>query len=283
MYKNTILLIGYLLLLNGFFGYSQTEKINSTNHSTLYGIGKTSIRDTYLSPLFYTGTELRIVNERHKMSNYFDGNLSSFARWDCSFSETKNPALTSMELSLFFDLNRGYHYRFSVTKDLKLLAGGLLYASGGVIYNMRNSNNPISGKIGVGLAGSGMALYNLKIKNQPLTMRLQLISPFVGAAFSPGYGQSYYDIFSLGDYDNVVKFSSYGNSFACKTIVSADIPFNKFTVRLAYQNTAYTSDFNQLKTEMYSNTFLIGLVSEFVSVKGKKQTPLKEMINGAYY
>ncbi len=278
-----IISIIFLCLLCCFSVFSQEEKIYTTNKSTLYGIGATSILDTYLSPLIYTGTEFRISNENNRLSGYLNGKLSSQKRLDFSFSQTKNPAETGTELSGFFEWNWGYHYRFPITNDLKLLAGGLMYASAGVIYNTRNSNNPVSAKLGLGLDLSGMALYNLKIKEQPITLRAQVISPFIGAAFSPGYGQSYYDIFSLGNYDDVIKFSSFGNLLACKTIISADIPLNKIILRVAYQNTTYTSDFNNLDTKMYSNTFLIGFVSEVLTIKGRKSSVLKDSYQSAYY
>lgn len=271
------------LLLCSFSSFSQEEKLNATNNSTLYGIGAISIKDTYLSPLIYRGTELRITNERNTLSNKLNGRLSSHRRLDFSLSSSDNPANTKSEILGFFEWNWGYYYRFPVTDNLKLLGGGLLYASAGFIYNTGNSNNPVSAKLGLGLSASGMALYNLKIKKQPITLRAQFISPFIGAAFSPGFGQSYYDIFSLGNYDDVVKFSFLNNLLACKTILSADIPFNRFTIRIAYQNTAYTSDFNNLETNIYSNTFLIGFVSEFVSVKGKKKTKLSDTLNSAFY
>ncbi|MCL1943051.1 MAG: DUF3316 domain-containing protein [Candidatus Azobacteroides sp.] len=273
---------GGLFLFCCFTSFAQEMKVNSTNGSTLFGIGATSIRDTYLSPFYYTGTEFRMTNEHHTLSGHFNGKWSSFRRLDFSFSRTSNPAQTGSELSGFFEWNWGYHYRFPVTKELKLLAGGLTYVAVGGIYNTRNSNNPVSIKLGLGLSASGMALYNLHIKNQPFTLRIQVISPLLGAAFSPNYGQSYYDIFSLGNYDNVVKFSFLNNLLACKTIVSADVPLNRVTIRIAYQNTAFTSCFNRLDTDIYSNTFLIGFVSEFASVKGKK-SKLKEVFNSAYY
>ncbi|MCD7972004.1 MAG: DUF3316 domain-containing protein [Candidatus Azobacteroides sp.] len=262
---------------------AQEEKLFSTNRATLYGIGATSMLDTYLSPLRYTGMEIRIVTESNRMSKYKEGRLSIQNRVDFSLSSTKNPADNATEYSAFLNWNWGYHYRFPVNKNLKLLAGGLTYVSAGAIYNLRNGNNPVAAKIGTGVAASGMGIYNFNIKEQPFTGRFQFIVPVGGAIFSPGYGQSYYEIFGLGNYDNIIHFSSWHNLFICKSIFSFDIPFNRFTIRTAYQYDMYISNLNHLKTELYSHTFMIGLVSEFIKIKGKKQPGLAPMIQSAYY
>ena len=271
-----------LITLSSFHLFSQDEKIHSSNRSTLYGIGGTSILDSYLSPIRYTGTEIRIVNERNQFSKQLDGKLSIQNRLDLSLSKTNNPAETGTEYAGYIDWNWGYHYHFPVSHSLKLLAGGGTYASGGVIYNSRNTNNPISAKIGLGVATSGMALYNLNFKQQPFTIRTQFIIPLGGMMFAPEYGQSYYEIFGLGESGNTIKFSSLHNLFVCKSILSIDVPLKKVTIRVAYQNNTYISNANNLETKIHSNTFMIGFASEVVLIN-RKQPILRETINSAYY
>lgn len=271
-----------ILLFSCLLLQAQDTLFYSTNRSTQYGIGATSMLDTYLSPLRYSGMELRITNESNRLSKHKQGRLSIQNRLDFSFARAENPAGNATEYAAFFDWNWGYHYRFPITEDLKLLAGGLTYTSVGAIYNLRNGNNPVSAKIGLGVAASGMALYNFRIREQPLTARLQLIMPVAGFMFAPKYGQSYYDLFGLGNYDNNVHFSSFHNLINCKSILSVDVPLNKFTIRATYQYNAYLTNLNQLKTEVYSHTFLIGFVSEIISIKGKKQHNTNIM-QSAYY
>ena len=261
---------------------AQDSLFYSTNRSTQYGIGATSLLDTYLSPLHYSGTEIRIISEANRLSKYKQGKLSIQNRLDFSFAGTENPAGNATEYAAYIDWNWGYHYRFPITENLKLLAGGLTDVSGGVIYNLRNGNNPVSAKINLGVAASGMGLYNFRIKQQPLTARLQVIVPVTGLMFSPQYGQAYYDIFGLGNYDNTIHFSSFHNKVACKSVLSVDVPLNKFTIRASYQYNVYTTNLNQLKTEMYSHTFLIGFVSEIINITGKRQRNMG-IAQSAYY
>ena len=43
--------------------------------STLYGIGHTNLLDTYLSPMEYTGPELRILRENMRTTRYMNGKV----------------------------------------------------------------------------------------------------------------------------------------------------------------------------------------------------------------
>ena len=44
--------------------------------ATLYGVGFTNILDTYLSPMEYTGPEIRILRESMRMTKLMNGNVS---------------------------------------------------------------------------------------------------------------------------------------------------------------------------------------------------------------
>ena len=67
------LLLG-LFLLCACFIQASAQKDNIITRSTLYGIGITNILDTYLSPMEYTGPEIRILRENMRMTKYMDGN-----------------------------------------------------------------------------------------------------------------------------------------------------------------------------------------------------------------
>ena len=92
-----------------------------------------------------------------------------------------------------------------------------------------------------------MAIWNLRIKNYPLTLRYQVNLPLMGVMFSPHYGQSYYEIFSLGNSSGVVKFTSLHNQPSLRQMLTADFPMGRAKMRFAYIWDAQQSHVNDIK------------------------------------
>ncbi|MEG1543548.1 MAG: DUF3316 domain-containing protein [Tannerellaceae bacterium] len=245
------------------------EPPRSVNESTLVGVGGYNVKDTYLSPLKYTGWGLRVLNERMKVVKLADYNISRQQIINVDFSSTHNPAETATDFTGFVDYRLGYHYRFQPRPDLRILAGASAHASAGFVYNTRNGNNPASAKGELDLNLSAMVLYNLRIKGYPLTLRYQLETPFVGMTFSPHYGQAYYEIFDLGNRDGIIKVTSFHNKFALRNYFTVDFPIGGITIRTGYLNSSYRMDVNNIQSHVISHSFMIGFVKEFISFGGK--------------
>ncbi len=257
----------------------------SVNEGTMIGIGSYNLKDSYLSPsadLNYTGWGLRILNERMKMVSLADYNVSRQQIFSVDMSFTDNPAGTASEFGAFVDYSLGYHYHFHVLPNLRILAGGAPHIMGGFMYNTRNSNNPASAHLDVDLNASAMAIYNLKIKDYPLTFRYQMDIPFAGVLFSPHMGQSYYEVFDQGNTSGIVRFNSFHNKFAMRNYLTVDVPVYTWTVRVGYLNSYYYTDVNSIRTQLFSNTFMIGLVKEFISLGGKRLKNTNKY-SSAYY
>lgn len=264
----------------------ESERPWSTNESTMLGLGGYNLHDSYLSPsanVNYTGWVARVMNERLKMVRLADHKIARQQIINVEFGSTHNGAETAHEYAGFVDYSLGYLYRFDevLIPGLKILTGASGRLSGGFIYNTRNSNNPVSGKGDLDLNLSAMAVYGFKIKNYPLTLRYQAEMPVMGVLFSIHRGQPYYYL-SQGDTEGLVRFSSFNNKFAVRNYFSLDLPIANFTMRLGYLNSIYRTNVNGIKTHVISNSFMIGLVKEFVSFGGRR---LKETnrFNSAYY
>lgn len=283
--------IARLLCLFLFWGLplvAQTEKKNEpypVNEGTLVGIGGANLRDTYLSPgknMNYTGVGLRILNERMKVVRLADYNVSRQQILNVEIALTDNPAETASNFAGFIDYSLGYHYRFKPLPRLKILTGASIRGMGGFIYNTRNSNNPTSAKVDIDLNISALAIYGLNIGDYPLTFRYQVELPFLGVLFSPHYGQSYYEIFNLGNYSGVVKVNSFHNKFAIRNYLTIDLPFRSVTLRTGYLHSYYSTDVNNLQTHIISHSFMIGLVKEFNSFVVRRAKD-REKRKSAYY
>lgn len=260
----------------------EEEKPWSTNEATLVGIGGYNIKDTYLSPLKYTGWGVRVVNERMKMVKLGDYRFSRQQFLNIEIASTANPAETATDFAGFIDYTLGYHYRLSPWENLKVLAGPSVRADLGFIYNTRNGNNPAAVKAGVNLNLSAMAIYTWKIKDYPLTFRYQIETPFLGGMFAPHYGQSYYEIFDLGNHKGVVSCVSFHNQLAFRHYLTVDIPVGNFTIRTGFLNNSYRTDIHGIKSRVISNNFMIGFVKEFISFGGKRLKEKHRYVS-AYY
>ena len=87
-----------LLLLPFVLGGKAQEDSLQTNRyvmrATLYGAGYTNILDTYLSPMEYTGPEIRILRESMRMTKLLNGNVSAQSLFQINLSLTDNKAET---------------------------------------------------------------------------------------------------------------------------------------------------------------------------------------------
>ena len=268
-----------LRLFLGFFfafclfltSYAQeAEKIPLTYRSSLAGIGNTSVYDSYLSPLKYSGWNVGWIEEQVKITKLFDGKVSAQHLLNVEMAMANNPSRTATDYAGNLEYNYGLHYRFQPAPPFQVFAG--LQAGGlvGFVYNSRNGNNPVNLKVDAGLSLSGMVNYRFQIKQQPVRIRYQLHLPFAGCLFSPEYGQSYYEI-GLGDGKTVFYFASFHNRLAARSLLSVELPFNVCTLRLAYQHWFYETQVNDLDTRLISHSIYVGVSKTFYTVPDKKQ------------
>lgn len=237
--------------------------------ATLYGVGATNVFDTYLSPQEYRGIEFRIARESMRMTHWLDGNISRQTFFQGNLGYTHNRADNNNTVNALLNWNYALHYNFRLTDNFRLLAGTAGELNGGFVYNMRNGNNPAQARAYVNLAASGMAIWNLRIRNYPLTLRYQLNLPVMGLMFSPHYGQSYYEIFSLGNAGGVVRFTSLHSQPSLRQMLTADFPVGRVKMRLAYLWDAQQSSINDIRTHTYSHVFMVGFVKELYLMRNK--------------
>lgn len=238
-----------------------------TTRSTMFGIGGTNRLETYLSPLEYTGPEVRFMRESIRMTRMWGGRVSTQQFYEGNFSYSKNPTKDSEYLSGDIDWRIGWHYNWTPLPALRLMAGLQTGLSCGFVYNTSNGNNPAQGKLSTNIAASGMAIYRFNWLRRRFSVRYQFDMPLAGLMFSPDYGQSYYEIFSLGHYDRNVCFTWPGNAPCFSQLLTVDVPIGSGTLRLGYRCDIRQSHVNNLKSHTWSNLFMIGFVKHFRLVK----------------
>lgn len=261
-----IILLNILLVIFSFKilgqkteGLDLTTDFQKINRAISFGVGHANVFDTYLSPQEYKGVDFRVSRESFRMTNRIK-NVSIQNMIQTNISYTNNYINNNNSLSGLVNWNYGLHYQFLISPTFKILAGGLIDANLGFIYNMRNGNNPATAKAYLNIAGSGIAIWKTRIKKYPLILRYQLNIALAGMMFSPHYGQSYYEIFSVGNDKNTFSFTSIHNQPAFRQFITVDFPIRQVTLRCSYVCDIQQSKINHIKSHMYGHSFMIGFV-----------------------
>lgn len=271
-----------LILLMSCAGVPAQDSLSHDKYivrSVMVGAGKTNVYDTYLSPLEYRGPELRFMHESMRMTRLMGGRVSAQRIVQVNASSTDNISKSGKSYSGMFNWTYALHYQYNVDDRLKILFGPMLDLNGGFIYNTRNSNNPAQAKVYGSIDASAMAIYKLRIDRYPMTLRYQANLPFIGVMFSPEYGQSYYEIFSLKHSGKNVLFTSFHNAPTVRQMLTLDFPIGKTIMRAGYLCDIQQAKVNNLKSHFYSHNFMIGFVRNFQMIRGKNRISLPSKVN----
>lgn len=259
-----------LFSLLPLLSYAQKEK------ASLISIGYTSLLDTYISQETATGTELRYTWEKANRKSSAIGlrssedgycssdslpslrHWSSFVSQDAFISWAGTRGNDNSFLGAMYNLRFGWHYNFDITTDLNVRLGGLADVALGGLYNTRNSNNPAQARASMNIDPSLLAVWHFKVKNKPFAMRYEASMPLLGIAFSPNYGQSYYEIFTRGNYDHNVVFLSPFSAVQFHQMFTLDFRLWHTTFTVGYLGDIRQMDANNLKYHQYSHNIVIG-------------------------
>ena len=145
------------------------------------------------------------------------------------------------------------------SSPLTLRAGFMSDLYAGFAYNMHNSaNNPAQGYASLSIGGAAMGTYRLKIGEKTIPITYEVRVPMIGIMFSPAYGQSYYEMFNNGNYDNNIVVTSIAVP-QLRHQLSAEYPVGKqINIRIGYLGDYRQSKPNDLKQHTYTNSLLIG-------------------------
>ncbi|MBO4674416.1 MAG: DUF3316 domain-containing protein [Bacteroidaceae bacterium] len=268
-----------ILLLLSLHAYAQEDvncQLSTVNcqpnkevlHSTLFGVGWSNVLDTYLSPYNYKGTDFRIQRETMRMTTLWNGNVSNQSLIDFNVGFNKSHAGHIDEYAGGFRYSQGWFYNFmggNIVNPVERSSSRWNFAAGlvlsgylGGIYIDRSGNNPGQVKADLMMDASGMVTYDMLIARHHYLWRYQVSLPFIGIAFSPHYGESYYEIYTMGNNGHNVVFAYPGNMPSMRHKLTIDIPIRRYTLRVGYVAQIQQSTFHHLKYHSYTHDFVIG-------------------------
>lgn len=225
-------------------------------------VGRQSALDTYLTPIRYRELDVALGYERLRAASFAPEKWLTRHNVLVNFATMSNQSGNGSMLSGYVDYSFAMLRRWQLLDGLWLAGGGEAALTLGGLYNLRNSNNPATAKAAIDLGATAMASYHLQVGRLPLTFRYQVSLPVVGAFFSPAFGQSYYEMFYIGNADGIVHFGAWHNRVDLRNYLSVDIHLGKRALRLGYRQIMRTTHINHIDTQVLNHMFVLGISGE---------------------
>jgi hypothetical protein len=240
---------------------------NLYTKTTQVGLGSTGILDTYLSQEKFSDMGLTVLSTSEKQKRE-DSPWTTMREHEVNISMVSDRSGNRDETHFGYNFFYGRQYKWKMGRRLQLQAGGMLNTEIGAIYNTSNTNNPVNARLSMQLMPTGTAAYDITLWRRTLRLRYEAQLPLAGFMFSPNYGQSYYEMFSLGNYDHNVVATSFVNAPTWRQQLSAEYPVTRrLTLRIGYLGHYQQSHVNNLKTHIYNHRFMIGIVKNVKIIK----------------
>ena len=257
------------------------------------GFGSTDILDTYLSQEKFKGDGMTFLSlsERRGVNiiETQDGDgkpLIIPRRWSTivqnhehlSLAEDRDENKSMMEGSYNLFVGRYRSFIGAPSEKFHVQAGALANATLGFLYNTRNGNNPAQARIGLQLMPSAVGTWHFRLfrgkslggcslsstriysETGKASLRYELDMPLVGVAFSPNYGQSYYEIFAKDNYDHNVVPTTFVSAptFRQQLTLSCCVR-RRLILQLGYLGDYQQLQVNNLKQHVYAHRLMIGV------------------------
>ena len=247
------------------------------------GVGTLHLADTYLTPLKYGGSwNLSLRYERMQAMKFSPERWVMQLQGQLDGGRALNPSRMAEMWNMQFDLDWAMLRHFRIGSQWQVVVGGQTGVEVGALYLARNGNNPVAAKAAWTVSATAAAVYNRHIGKLPITLRYQAAMPLTGVFFSPDYGELYYEIY-LGNRSGLVHGAWPGNYFKLDNNLTADLHFGATTLRVGYQCDVFSSKVSDIVSRRTTHMFVIGVVSEWLSLDfSRHYTPKAKVISAMY-
>lgn len=233
----------------------------------LFGIGAANVLDTYLSPLEYTGSTLSFDLLTQRLARWGKGRWGVTARYTFDVAYLHSPTDDGKAWHGNLAAAGGLLRHFRPAPRLRLSAGATAGGALGFTYLVRNGNNPAQGRLAAELSATLQGEYAFLLFHREAGALLRLDAPVLGAMFTPAFGQSYYEIFSVGESDHNVRLTHPFNAPSARLLALVTLPVLGAHLSVGYSADVRQSHVNHLKRHDWQNRFVIGYTRRFVLLR----------------
>ena len=271
MKKNILLIFLYIFILNSHSQISNSPKYLLTSNTDLLGLSVLNTLDPYLSPLNYSGLGLRYSHAERKYFSPENTKLSMIGKFSALAGLGLNPENTASMMIVCGNYSWGAQHHFRLNDKLEILAGGNVDVNMGVKSIARNVNNPVNVDLATNINLSSLLRYDFTVFKLKVRLKYQLEIPVIGAMFVPTFGQSYYEMFEIGNLSNAIHFSAFHNKRGVNQDIQLEIPFNKSTIQIGFGGNSLKYKANEMV--FYQNEFnlQIAYIYDIYKISGSKK------------
>lgn len=283
---NKLLFLVTLLLVcrpSAFADNNEAKKDISRPVTGVYAleIGSKNALATYLSPLHYTGTSLAASGAWSKAMPFNPKAAVMHFNAMAEFDKMLNPMHTARELAISASFSWGMSWRKMLPEQVQLTLGGEIGIHGGAYWLLRNGNNPVQAMGNANLAIRASLGRPFKVRKLNLLLRDEVSLPSLSVFFCQEYGESYYEIY-LGNRKGLVHPGWWGNNFRIDNLLSLTLDFGRTAAMVGYRFRADTQWANSLNTEIYTHSFVIGVIPGGIGLRHKAKRIPDETIYSLY-
>lgn len=261
-----------------------TEVVRPVHYTMMAEAGYTSLLDSYLTPITYSGLNLGLSFEHFQATGFNPEKWVRELELAADYGYVENPVGNHEMHSLMgearWSLMRRWHD--VPLKRLQLMVGPMVDFRGGMLYNANNSNNVVSARINFAVGVQAAAVYNTRLFGNPLALRYQASLPVVGAFFSPEYDEAYYEIF-VGNRRHLAHLGWWGSRFDMNNLVTADWRLGGTIVRLGYRCRIEKSWVSHIDTRTVTHAVVIGLGGEILNLSPSRKLSDKVRVMSAMF
>lgn len=247
-------------------------------------VGSAHVRNTYLTPLRYSGWSATLNYERMQAMGFdperWVMQLDFTAKLDGVRNPARNATMWGLEAELSWAMLR--RHRIASCPALQLYWGGFTALRGGALLLARNGNNPAQAIGAWTLGAEGAAVVNFNIRRLPVTLRYQARMPLTGIFFSPDYGELYYEIY-MGNHSGLVHGAWPGNYFRLDNLATADLRLGNTVLRLGYACDVFSSKASGIVSRNVAHRFVLGVAVEWITIgRSRGIDPHARIISAMY-
>lgn len=283
--RRLLILLSALLMVSALHASDTTrveKPLRPVTSAFTFNLGSSHLRDTYLTPLAYSGWVAALDYERFQSMAFDPENWIMRLQGRVSATKGENPSHSATMWSFEFSPSWAMMRRFSIKRDITLAVGGIAALDGGMLYLARNGNNPASARASFTVGLTAMATWNVNIRRLPVTFRLQPSLPLTGVFFSPDYDELYYEIW-LGNHAGLCHAAWPGNFLRLENLLTADLRLGNTNLRLGYRFELRSTSTSGIVTRRVDHAFVIGVSTEWLSLRAGSPTISTARTISAFY